>query len=143
MKNFNFACRFVNADDGTVLIKCRDLPELLSWSVDGQPVEVWARYAVEDCLAFMIKQGLEIPYASPAQKGEHVVELDPSETAKILLSNEMVKNKIGRARLAEKANLTLPEVTRLLNLKHKTKIESISRALNSLGKRLNLSLEAI
>ena len=91
----------------------------------------------------MIKQGLEIPYASPAQKGEYVVELDPSETAKILLSNEMVKNKIGRARLAEKANLTLPEVTRLLNLKHKTKIESISRALNSLGKRLNLSLEAI
>lgn len=30
MKNFDFACYFETANDGTILIKCRDLPQLLS-----------------------------------------------------------------------------------------------------------------
>ena len=46
--NFNFACRFLKAEDGTEIIKCRDLPELLSWSVDEKPQETWVRYAIED-----------------------------------------------------------------------------------------------
>lgn len=36
MCNFNFACHFVKVEDGTEIIKCRDIPELLSWPADGE-----------------------------------------------------------------------------------------------------------
>lgn len=143
MSNFNFACRFIKAEDGTEIIKCRDLPELLSWPADGESKETWARYAVEDCIAFRIKDGIEVPPASPAQDNEFIVELTPTEEAKILLHNTMVDSQIGRSTLASKAHLSLPEVTRLLNLKHRTKIDSVALALNSLGKKLNLSLQSL
>ena len=143
MSDFNFACYFLKAEDGTDIIKCRDIPELLSWPADGESKESWARYAVEDCIAFMMKDGIKVPYASPAQAGEFVVELTPTEEVKILLHNEMIEANIGRSTLATKTGLSLPEVTRLLNLKHRTKIDSLALALNSLGKKLNLSVQPL
>jgi hypothetical protein len=64
MSNFDFPCRFEKLKDGTEIVRCRDLPELLSYSVDGEPLENWARYAVEDCVEFRIKDGELIPEAN-------------------------------------------------------------------------------
>ncbi len=91
MKNFDFACYFETANDGTILIKCRDLPQLLSWSADGQPEEVWSRYAVEECIAFMLEKGLKVPFASAPLEGEYVVQLAPELTAKIEKSNKALE----------------------------------------------------
>ena len=91
MKNFDFACYFETANDGTILIKCRDLPQLLSWSADGQPEEVWARYAVEECNAFMLEKGLKVPFASAPLEGEYVVKLAPELVTKIEKSNKALE----------------------------------------------------
>lgn len=143
MSKFNFACRFMTVEDGTEIIKCRDLPELLSWPAEGETLEQWAHYAVKDCVAFRLKDGLEVPEATPAEDGEYVVEISLTEEAKIILHNEMVRAKVSRSALAEKNNLTLPEVTRLLNYNHRTKIETIDSALRSLGKKLSFSVEDV
>lgn len=82
MSNFDFPCRFEKLEDGTEIVRCRDLPELLSYSVDGEPLENWARYAVEDCVEFRIKDGELIPEASPALPGEYVVRLSANQVAK-------------------------------------------------------------
>lgn len=143
MNGFNFACKFLKVEDGTDIIKCRDLPELLSWPSEGETLEQWARYAVEDCLMFRMRDGEVIPEASDPEPGEYVVRLTPNEEAKILLHNEMVREHVSRANLAKKANLRLPDVTRLLNLKHKTKIETIVSALNAVGKDLKLTVVSL
>ncbi len=143
MANFNFPCQFIKVEDGTIIIKCRDLPELLSWPDKGESVETWAKHAVMDTLAFRIKDGLKVPYASKAKKGEFVVQLTPTEEAKILLHNEMLSAGVSRTALAQKAELSLPEVTRLLNLKHNTKIDSIASALNSLDRKFSLTVESL
>lgn len=139
--SFDFACKFVNVEDGTKIIKCRDLPELLSWPADGETFEQWARYAVEDCLAFRMKDGEKIPEASAPEEGEYVVKLTTSEEAKILLHNEMVREKVTRSELARRAGMKLPDVSRLLNLKYSTKLDSIVNALNSIGYSLRMSVE--
>ena len=56
MSNFDFPCRFEKLKDGTEIVRCRDLPELLSYSVDGEPLENWARYAVEDCVENLFRR---------------------------------------------------------------------------------------
>ncbi len=143
MSTFNFACKFLKVEDGTEIIRCRDLPELLSWSSDGETLGQWARYAVEDCIAFRMKDGELIPEASDPQEGEYVVTLTTSEEAKILLHNEMVKGHISRAEFARRAGMRLSDVTRLLNIKHQTKIDTIAKALNVVGKQLKLSVVSI
>lgn len=140
MKRFDFACKFLKVEDGTEIIKCRDLPELLSWPSDGETLEQWARYAVEDCIAFRIRDGEIIPEATEPEAGEFVVRLSSSEEAKILLHNEMVRAKVSRADLARRAKMRLPDVTRLLNIRQPTKIDTVATALNSLGMDFQLSV---
>ena len=100
----------------------------------------WARYAVEDCVEFRIKDGELIPEASPALPGEYVVHLSANQVAKILLSNAMARDGVSRVELAKKAELKLPEVTRILDVRHPTKIDRIEATLRSLGHRLQLSI---
>ena len=116
---------------------------MLSWPEDGETLEQWAKYAVEDCIAFRMKDGEIIPEASDPEPGEYVVKLTTSEEAKILLHNEMVKGNISRAEFARRANMRLPDVTRLLNIKHQTKLDTIASALQVVGKQLKLSVVSI
>lgn len=143
MSGFNFACQFLKVEDGTEIIRCRDLPELLSWPSNGETPEKWARYAVEDCISFRMKDGELVPEASEPQEGELVVSLTKSAEAKILLHNEMVKGHISRAEFARRAGMRLPDVTRLLNIKHQTKLDTIDNALRVVGKQIKLSIVSI
>ena len=79
-----------------------------------------------------------VPAPSKPKRGQHVVELRPSVAAKVLLLNEMLRQKIRPVELARRAGLTRQEVNRLTDLKHSTKIDRIDAALRALGKRLLL-----
>ena len=138
--SFNFACHFLNVEDGSQIIKCRDLPELLSWPENGETLEQWSRYAVMDCILFRMKDGEIIPSASKAESGEYVVRLSASVEAKIHLHNTMVEQGVSRVALSKLTGLTLPEVSRLLNINQPTKIDTVVSALNHLGKDLKFSL---
>jgi len=65
-----------------------------------------------------------------------VVELSPSVAAKVLLLNEMLRQKVRPIDLARRLGTTKQEVNRLTNLRHPTKIDRIDMALRALGKRL-------
>lgn len=133
MANFNFPCKFIKVEDGSEIVRCRDLLELLSWSVDGQPLQMWARDAVEDCLSFRIKDGEKIPEASAAQDGEFVVDLSTEKTAKILLHNAMVDCGMTSGELAKMTGLELSEVARLLDFRQTTEMDWLVSALESIG----------
>jgi antitoxin HicB len=67
-----------------------------------------------------------------------VVELPVSVAAKVLLLNEMLRQKVRPIELARRIGVTKQEVNRLTDLKHATKIDRIDAALRALGKRLVL-----
>lgn len=79
-----------------------------------------------------------VPLPSQPRRGQAVVELAPSVAAKVLLLNEMLRQKVRPAELARRIGITRQEVNRLTNLKHATKIDRIDAALRALGKRLYL-----
>ncbi len=66
--------------------------------------------------------------------------IDESVYAKVLLHNVMLEKGLNKAELARKADLTPPEVQRLLKPRHKTKIDTIGLALSALGKPLQLAV---
>ncbi len=74
----------------------------------------------------------------PSAPGSSVVELPASLTAKVLLLNEMLRQKIRPAELARRIGTTPQEINRLTDIRHTTKIDRIDAALRALGKRLVL-----
>jgi antitoxin HicB len=67
-----------------------------------------------------------------------VIELPASLSAKVLLLNEMVTQKVRPAELARRLQVTPQEVTRLIDLHHTSKIDGIAGALKALGKTMEI-----
>jgi antitoxin HicB len=59
-------------------------------------------------------------------------------SAKILLLNEMLRQKVPPSELARRIGTTRQEVNRLTDLRHTSKIDRIDAALQALGKTLIL-----
>ena len=54
----------------------------------------------------------------------------------------MIETNTRPADLARKLGVSRQEVSRLMDLRHTTKIDTVARALYALGRRLDLSLSA-
>jgi len=118
------------------IIYCRDLPEV---EVVGKTRES----ALTDCPAEIMKAfetyfSARNPIPMPSLLGETFVEMPASLTAKVLLLNEIIRQEITNAELAKRMGLSRQDVTRILDLSHTTKIDTIQKALLVLGKRLEL-----
>lgn len=115
-----------------------DIPEAITFGVGEKEALRMAADALESALDFYFEDGRAVPQPSEIKRGRRFVELSPTVAAKVLLHNEMVRQKIRPIDLARKMGIPRQEVTRVLNLKHKTKIDTTAQALNALGKRLEL-----
>jgi antitoxin HicB len=62
--------------------------------------------------------------------------LPVSLSAKVLLLNEMLRQKVRPAELARRLNTTPQEVNRLTNIRHTSRIDGIAGAMKVLGKTL-------
>lgn len=60
--------------------------------------------------------------------------------AKVLLLNEMLAQRITPAERARRLTTRPQDVTRIVNLGHSTKIDTISAALRTMGKDFDISV---
>ncbi|MES2392302.1 MAG: type II toxin-antitoxin system HicB family antitoxin [Acidobacteriota bacterium] len=96
--------------------------------------------ALETALMYILGTPNLIPLPSPVKRGQSYVDLPPSIAAKILLHNEMVKQKVRPAELARRMSIPHGKLMRVLSLKYKTKFETTELALNALGKHFEFSV---
>ncbi len=61
-------------------------------------------------------------------------------TSKVFLSNEMILQGVRKAELARRMGVHMPQVDRLLNVRHASRIEQVESALGQLGRRLDVSI---
>ena len=135
----NYPAKFEpDKDSGGFVVTLRDIPEAIT---QGDTIEE-AREAAVDALVtamdFYFEDSRAVPAASKAKKGEEVVELPLSVAAKVLLLNEMVRQNVRHSDLARLMDVRGQEVTRIMDLKHSTKIDTLAQAFSAIGKRLNL-----
>jgi antitoxin HicB len=118
------------------VVSFRDIPEALSEGKTRKAAVEMAAHALITAMDFYFEDRREVPKPSKLKKGEELIELPTSLSAKILLLNVMLKEKITPAALARKLNASPQAVTRIVDLHHATKIDTIADALNALGKKL-------
>jgi antitoxin HicB len=115
-----------------------DIPEAFTQGRDRVEALKAARDVLETAMDIYFDEHRPVPMPSLPKRGQAVVELPPSVAAKVLLLNEMLRQNVRPAELARRIGATKQEVSRLTNLRHSTKIDTIDAALRALGKRLYL-----
>lgn len=124
--------------DGGFVVTFVDIPEALTQGDTKEQALAAAKDALESALDFYFEDKRAVPAPSRAKRGQHVVELAASLSAKVLLLNEMVTQNVRPAELARRLNTSPQEVNRLTNVKHTTRIDGIAAALQALGKHLDM-----
>lgn len=127
-------------EDGGFVVTFPDIPEAITQGETKEEAIAMAQDALETAIEFYFEDKRAVPTPSKAKRGQHVVKLAASLSAKVLLLNEMVNQKIRPVELARRLNTTPQEVNRLTNLRHTTRIDGIAAALQAMGRHLEISI---
>lgn len=123
-------------EEGGFVVTFPDIPEAITQGEDVEDALMHAADALESALDFYFEDRRRIPMPSKPKRGQYLVDLPASVAAKVLLLNEMLRQKVRPAELARRLGTTPQEVNRLTNLRHATKIDRVDAAMRALGKRL-------
>ena len=127
-------------EDGGFVVTFPDIPEAITQGDTKEEAIAMAKDALETAIEFYFEDKRAVPAPSKLKRGQHAVDLPASLSAKVLLLNEMVKQKIRPIELARRLNTTPQEVNRLTNLRHTTRIDGIAAALQAMGRHLEISI---
>jgi antitoxin HicB len=122
-------------NDGGYVVTFRDLPEAIT---QGDSVEVALKEAsdcLEEAIAARIDDGLDIPEPSEPLKNEYLVTVPMQTALKAALIIAMSESNLNQVQLANALNIDEKEVRRILNPHHGTKLATMERTLNVLGKK--------
>jgi antitoxin HicB len=126
--------------DGKLVVAVDNVPGVNTFGEDEADALAQATDALETMLDHYFENKLPIPLPSKVRRGRHSVELPVSLTAKILLHNELLTQKVRPSELARRLKLPRQEMTRLLDPHTVTKIDSIADAMKALGKSIELQV---
>jgi antitoxin HicB len=112
--------------DGGFTVTFRNVPEAITEGDTRDEALLRAEDALESALAMYVA----------AKADEVMVPLSALGMAKTALYEAMRERDVGRAELARRLRWHLPQVNRVLDLRHASRMEHVEAALAALGLRL-------
>ncbi|MBJ2932264.1 hypothetical protein JGA98_17095 [Salmonella enterica subsp. enterica serovar Newport] len=139
---FNYAVKLEHdPDTKSWIATCRDLPlfnsvgdsvdDALLESVDGAIV----------ALSIEIDARRPIPAASQPEEGEYVIHLPVLVVMKAALHNAMIATGTRKSDLARSMGMKGPQIDRLLDVCHSSKVETVELALQQLNRTVQVSVD--
>ena len=125
-------------DDGTVLATSPDFSELTSFGDDHEEAVARAVHALEEAIAARIHDRKDIP--APSQ-GETYAVLPTLTSVKVMLYQGMRDQNIGKAELARRLGWHMPQVDRVLDVQHRSRLDMMDAALGAIGRQLYVTAE--
>ena len=127
-------------EGGGFVVTFPDVPAAITEGDDEAEALARAVDALETALSMLIDDRKELPLPSPIGRRQKSVILPPMSAAKVALYRAMREGGVGKAELARRLGWHLPQVDRVLDLLHASKLEQVELALRALGKRLVLEV---
>ena len=122
--------------DGGFTVTFRDVPEAITEGDTHEEALLRAEDALESGLAMYVAAKQPFPAPSEPTADETVVPLSALGMAKTALYEAMREQGVGRAELARRLRWHLPQINRVLDLCHASRMEQVEAALAALGLRL-------
>jgi antitoxin HicB len=124
---------------GAVMVYFRDLPNVFSAGNDEDEALLNAIDALETALDASIRQ--REPFVLPrVARSKTTVRLPAQAAVKALLHNEMLTQGIRKSTLARRMNAHMPQIDRLLDVRHGSRLDALEAAFAALGKQLDVSV---
>lgn len=127
-------------DNGTFLVTCPDIPEMASVGEDIDEALLNAEEGLETALEFYFDDKRSIPMPSEPKTGQYTVPLSLLRSLKVFLLNEMLAQGVRKAEMARRLDVHMPQIDRLLDFRHPSKIDFVEKAFKKLGREINLSV---
>lgn len=125
-------------DNDTILVTFPDFPEATTFGEDKEEALVRAVDALETTIDAYIKDKRDIP--APSAVHGPSVSLPSLADTKVQIYAAMRAQRVGKAELAKRLNVFLPQVDRLLDVRHGSKIDQLEAAAKALGASLSVIL---
>ena len=130
-------------EDGRYLATFPDFPEALTDGEDLDEALAEARDCLEEAIAGRMNRNEEIPTPSLPKKTHSLISLTPEFVAKVGLYLAWKERHISKSALARLVGVQEKEVRRLLDPHYSSKLPSMERALNALGKTIVVDVKAL
>lgn len=125
-------------DGDTVLVTFADVPEALTFGADEDEALLQAVDALETALSIYVDARKPLPVASKAKRGQRTVRPSALEGAKLGVYQAMTEQGIKKAELARRLGWHMPQVDRLFDLRHASRLDQIEAAARVLGRHLEV-----
>jgi antitoxin HicB len=135
-----FSVRLSKDSNGTVLVDVPAIPEAHTFGGDREEAFLRAVDAIETALMGYIEDRRSIPATDVTTKRGTFVTLPVLSEAKVALYQSMRAGKVGKAELARRLNCHLPQIDRLLDLRHASRLDQLEAAFRALGKQLTVEI---
>jgi len=136
-----YAVTLAPDDNGTVLVTIPDLPDAITFGENRDDALLRAVDAIETALIGRMAAREDIP--APRATGTDAVTLPALSGAKVELYRLMRRSGVGKAEMARRLEVALPQVDRLLDLRHNSRMDAVERAFRVLGHAIDLRVRKV
>ena len=123
-------------DDDTVLVTFTDVPEAITFGMDEDEALLNAVDALETGLSFYVDARKQLPAVSQPVAGQKTVRPSALECAKLGVYQAMNEQGIKKSELARRLGWHMPQVDRLFDLRHASRLDQIEAAAIVLGRQI-------
>lgn len=123
------------------VVTFRDIPEAITQGDDLEEAHAMAADALLTAMDFYFEDGRPVPPPTAAEDGEQFVALPLSALAKVHLLNLRLETGARPADIAKKMGIKPQEMTRIFDLHHATKIDTLAAAFAAMGKELHILVQ--
>ncbi len=135
---FNYPV-ILTPDGDTFLVTFPDLPEAITFGNTEQEALAMAVDALETGLSFYVDDRKLLP--APSVRPDLLcVRPSALESIKLAVYQEMMTQGIRKAELARRLGWKAPQVDRLFDLGHASRLDQLEAAAKVLGKQIDVSL---
>ena len=126
--------------EGGFVVTFPDVPEAITQGEDKEEALLYAVDALEAALSFYVDSRRPLPVPRKAKRGQSVVRPSVLESVKLAIYSEMLAQGVKKSELARRLGWHMPQVDRLLDLNHASRMEHLESAARSLGREIRLSV---
>lgn len=127
--------------EGGFVVTFPDVPEAITQGEDEDEALLYAVEALETALSFYVEARKPLPAASRPKRGQRTVRPSALEAAKLGVYQAMTEQGIRKAELARRLGWHIPQVDRLFDLRHASRLDQIEAAARALGRSLEVNVQ--
>jgi len=130
----------ITEDDGAFVVSFPDFPEAHTFGEDTDEAKARAVDTLMTVIDVYISDKRPIPAPSRARRHMVMIALPVLMELTVELYSAMLVEGVNKAELGRRLDWHMPQVDRVLNVRHASRLDQMQRALGAVGRTIEVSV---